>query len=48
MYGDRYTVNLRSDTFGGLYLMVRMKNKREWMNKYTGKVCPKILKKLEK
>ncbi|XP_071912170.1 uncharacterized protein [Coffea arabica] len=34
----RYTVNLRSDTFGGLYLMVRMKNKREWMNKYTGKV----------
>nr|XP_027108905.1 uncharacterized protein LOC113728740 [Coffea arabica] len=31
-----------------LYLMVRMENKREWMKKYTGKVCPKILKKLEK
>nr|XP_027086445.1 uncharacterized protein LOC113708174 [Coffea arabica] len=31
-----------------LYLMVRMENKREWMQKYTGKVCPKILKKLEK
>ncbi|XP_071932917.1 uncharacterized protein [Coffea arabica] len=25
-----------------------MENKREWMQKYTGKVCPKILKKLEK
>ncbi|XP_027067651.1 uncharacterized protein [Coffea arabica] len=31
-----------------LYLMVRMKNKMEWMKKYIGKLCPKILKKLEK
>ena len=41
-------MNLLIYTFRGLYLMVRMKNKREWMKKYTGKVCPKLLKKLEK
>ena len=31
-----------------LYLMTRMETKREWMRKYSGSVCPKILKKLEK
>ncbi|XP_027088749.2 uncharacterized protein [Coffea arabica] len=30
------------------YLMVRMEKKREWIRKYTGEICPKILKKLEK
>ncbi|XP_071909577.1 uncharacterized protein [Coffea arabica] len=30
------------------YLMVRIEKKREWIKKYTGEICPKILKKLEK
>ncbi|XP_027171918.1 uncharacterized protein LOC113771542 [Coffea eugenioides] len=32
----------------GFYLMVRMEKKREWIKKYIGEICPKILKKLEK